>query len=93
MMNNNQPIAVSNNSLDHEYFQPVVYANNHIVQKINEKEIGFSSDEDNSENNVNIDISETYKIVPGIQHRTRVYVDNLGFKYYKRETRGNRMCV
>jgi len=32
-------------------------------------------------------------LIPGIHHGSRVHVDNLGFKYYKREARVNRIYL
>lgn len=69
--------------LDHDYFRPVVYENIPIEELMDEDE------EKDPEENVPI----TYRQIPGIHHGSRVYVDNLGFKYYKREARVNRIYL
>jgi hypothetical protein len=38
-----------------------------------------------------IAVPEIYQIIPGVQNRTSIYVDNFGLKYYKRYARGNRV--
>lgn len=31
-----------------------------------------------------IEQPKTYKVVPGVQRNSNIYMDNVGFKYYKR---------
>lgn len=51
-----------------------------------------SESDENVEEDV-IGVPESYTIIPGIRHGTKIYVDNLGFKYYKRETRNTNIYL
>ncbi|XP_060857293.1 uncharacterized protein LOC132934900 isoform X3 [Metopolophium dirhodum] len=88
MMNNEEIVALPDHLVDHDYFLPVVYEDDHILH---EEEEELEDEED--EEIVVVGVSETYSIIPGVQSRSRIYVDNLGFKYYKREARGGRVYL
>lgn len=57
----------------------------------NSEEIGGVSEE-NSKSSIN-SLPETYTIIPGVQYKSKIYVDNLGYKYYKRSTHANRVYL
>ncbi|CAI6343719.1 unnamed protein product [Macrosiphum euphorbiae] len=40
-----------------------------------------------------VGVSETYTLIYGVHNRSRIYMDNLGFKYYKRQVRGHRVYL
>jgi hypothetical protein len=75
-------IAIRNHLMDHNYILLDGFENN-------VEEVGVSSDEDFEV----IAVPEIYQIIPGVQNRTRIYVDNLGFKFYKRYARSNRVFL
>ncbi|KAL5237323.1 hypothetical protein ACI65C_004736 [Semiaphis heraclei] len=97
MMNIEEEVGLSAHLLDHDYFHPVVYMNNpneyeEIEVLENERipadEEVLEEEEDPEENALN-QVPATYRLIPGVHHGSRVYIDNLGFKYYKREIRVN----
>lgn len=42
---------------------------------------------------VGLDIVETYTLLPGIRRNSKIYVDNLGYKYYKKKVLVNRLAL
>jgi hypothetical protein len=89
MMNIEEEIVLPVHLLDHDYFRPVVYENNLNEELTDDEDSAEEVPEENALNQVPV----TYRIIPGVHHGSRVYVDNLGFKYYKRETRVNRIYL
>lgn len=97
MMNNEEIIALPNHLVDHDYFLPVVYEDDHIVheEEVAEEveELEEEEEVEEEEQIVEVGVSETYSLIPGVHNRSRIYIDNLGFKYYKRQTVRNRVYV
>jgi len=93
MMNNEEIIALSDNLVDHDYFLQVVYYDvDHIVHEeevVKEVEVL----EEGEEEEQIVGVVETYTLIYGVHNRSRIYMDNLGFKYYKRQVQGHRMYV
>ncbi|XP_060868551.1 uncharacterized protein LOC132943527 [Metopolophium dirhodum] len=92
MVNTEEEIGLPAHLLDHDYFRPVVYENNPIEELTDEDEeerVLEDEEEDPVENVVPV----TYRLIPGIHHGSRVCVNNLGFKYYKREATANRIYL
>ncbi|KAL4119677.1 hypothetical protein QTP88_012467 [Uroleucon formosanum] len=89
MMSNKEIIALPDHLVDHDYFLSVVYEVNHIVHEEVEELEGVEVLEEEKEQIVGV--SETYTLIPGVHNRSRIYVNNLGFKYYKRQVRGHRV--
>ncbi|KAL4103818.1 hypothetical protein QTP88_019153 [Uroleucon formosanum] len=73
------------NHLVHDYSLPVVYVDDHIVQEEVVEELEEEEEEEEEEQIVEVGVSETYSLIPGVRNRSRIYVDYLGFKYYKRQ--------
>ncbi|XP_025205737.1 uncharacterized protein LOC112602037 [Melanaphis sacchari] len=97
MMNIEEEIGLPVHLLDHDYFRPVVYENNPI-EELDEVEQGVIEeevleDEDLVEENPLNQVPLTYRMIPGVHHGSRIYVDNLGFKFYKREATINRVYL
>jgi len=108
MMNIEEEVGLPAHLLDHDYFRPVVYENNPnedeevevlenervpaVEDEVLEGEEVLEEEEDPEENALN-QVPVTYRLIPGVHHGSRVYVDNLGFKYYKREARVNRIYL
>lgn len=92
-MNIEEEIGLPVHLLDHNYFRPVVYENNPNEELTDEEKRVPVLEEDLEENALNQVplVPVTYRLIPGIHHGSRIYVDNLGFKYYKREARVNRI--
>jgi len=91
MMNKEEIIALPDHLVDHNYFLPVVYEVDRIVHEeevVEEVEVLKEEEEEQI-----VGVSETYTLIPGVHNRSRIYIDNLGFKYYKREVRGHRVYV
>ncbi|CAI6357035.1 unnamed protein product [Macrosiphum euphorbiae] len=96
-MDNEEVFALPDHLVDHDYFLPVVYEDDHIlreeeVEELVEEEEVEELDEEEEEEPI-VRVSETYRLIPGVHNRSRIYVDNLGFKYYKRETKGQRVYL
>jgi len=91
-MNIEEEIVLPVNLLDHDYFRPVVYENNPNEDLVDDEEaiVNENSAEEVPEENVLNQvplipqIPVTYRVIPGVHHGSRIYVYNLGFKYYKR---------
>jgi len=92
MMNKEEIIAFPDHLVDHDYFLPVVYENDHIVHEEEVVEEVEVLEKEEEEEQI-VGVSETYTLIPGVHNRSRIYVDNLGFKYYKRQVRGHRVYV
>ena len=98
-MDNEEVFALPDHLVDHDYFLPVVYEDDHILREeeveelVEEEEVEELDEEEEEEEEPIVRVSETYRLIPGVHNRSRIYVDNLGFKYYKRETRGQRVYV
>jgi len=97
-MNIDEEIGLPAHLLDHDYFRSVVYDNNPIEELTDEDEeepvLGDEEVlEDEEEDPVENVVPVTYRLIPGIHHGSRVYVDNVGFKYYKREAKANRIYL
>lgn len=94
MMNNQEIIALPDHLVDHDYFLPVVYEDDHIVHEEEVvEEVEVLEEEEEEEEEQIVGVSETYTLIPGVHNRSRIYVDNLGFKYYKRQVRGHRVYL
>ncbi|KAE9524085.1 hypothetical protein AGLY_015450 [Aphis glycines] len=87
--------------LDYGYFSPVVYENSPNEGLTDDEEAIVDDDsaeevpEENVLNQVPLisQIPVTYRVILGVHHGSRIYIDNLGFKYYKREARVNRIYL
>lgn len=91
MTNNEEIIDLPNHLTEHDYFQPLVYDNDH--NKVHEENVEVMAFEE-EENEIGVaGVSETYCLIPDVHNKSRIYVDNLGFKYYKREVRGVHVYV
>ncbi|XP_060858630.1 uncharacterized protein LOC132935997 [Metopolophium dirhodum] len=92
MMNNKEIIALRDHLVDHDYFLPVVYEDDH---KVHEEEVFEEVEvlEEEEEEEQIVGVSETYTLIPGVHNRSRINVHNLGFKYYKRHVRGHRVYL
>lgn len=89
---------------EHDYCIPHV---DHIERNIKKKEVNQVAEkvkemDQNAQEKVSLNedlgknigcLPETYTIIPGVRYRSRIYVDNLGFKYYKRDTHRNRIYL
>lgn len=42
---------------------------------------------------IGLDIVETYTMLPGIRRNTKIYVDNLGYKYYQKKVLTHRLSL
>lgn len=94
-MDNEEVFVLPDHLVDHDYFLPVVYEDDHILHEEEVEELVEEEEleELDEEEEQIVRVSETYRLIPGVHNRSRIYVDNLGFKYYKRETRGQRVYV
>lgn len=80
--------SLSNHLLDHDYVRPVVYEDNPNKEFSEEDKEVFDVDDNREEIIVENDfnqVPETYRMIPGVRHGSKVYVDNLGFRYYMHE--------
>lgn len=95
---NEEHNALPYHLVDHDYVRPV-NEDNPNEDLINEDEDVIVDEEVPEDNEVLEgeiivnEVPETYTLIPGVHHGSRVYVDNVGFKYYKREERGNRIYL
>jgi len=92
MMNNEEIIALPDHLVDHDYFLSVIYEVDHTVHEEEVVEEVEVLEEEEEEEEI-VGVSETYTLIPGVHKRSRIYVDNLGFKYYKRQVRVHRVYV
>jgi len=87
-----EEVGLSAHLVHHDYFRPVVYENNPIEEltdKYEEERLLEDEEEDLVKNVVPV----TNRLIPGIHHGSKVYVDNLGFKYYKSEATANHIYL
>lgn len=89
MMDNEEIISLPDHLLEHNYSLPHVCENIQVDELVEEIEV----EEENETEIIVVGLSETYTLIPGVHNKSRIYIDNLGFKYYKREIRGNRVYV
>jgi len=98
-----EEINVSNLIIDHDYALPVSTPVPCIDEDV--KDIKDESEEatmpvpyigedvkDKPEEAI-VDEPTIYTILPGIQHNTKIYVDNLGYKYYKKKNHINTITL
>ncbi|XP_060849497.1 uncharacterized protein LOC132928683 isoform X1 [Rhopalosiphum padi] len=72
IQNFKEEINVSNHIVDHDYALPVIMS----VSDNDDKDVP---------DDVIVEKPKNYRILPGIQRNTKIYVDNLGYKYYKKK--------
>jgi hypothetical protein len=84
-MNQFNEIVVPAHLRDHDYVGPV----NYQLEEEEEIDVPYYLNEHNyanqRENEVEVEQPETYRRVPGVHRNSTIYVDNVGYKYYKRE--------
>lgn len=90
MMNREKIIALPHNLADHDDLLPVVYEEGHEVR---EEEVVEEVEELEGEQIIEVAVSETYTLIPGVHKGSRIYVDILEFEYYKRQVGGHRVYV
>lgn len=86
-MNNEREVDLPDHLLDQAYYRPVVYENN--PEEVPDRVIVHEAVISEEENFIGVPVS--YQKIPGIQHGTSFFVDNLDFKFYKREAKAGRM--
>ena len=69
-----EEVGLSAHLLHYDYFRPVVYENNPI-EELTDEYVEERLLQDEEEDRVKNVVPVTYRLIPGIHHGSRVYVD------------------